>query len=99
MDKDKYIMSDTEYLDLAKSITDYLYAICADDSKEYTIGTVLAGVSIEVYMFLREIASNFEDVKPLDLYKEFDSWVNWADSKTNKYHEVQTQEGIPRGEN
>ena len=84
MDKQKYIQSDTEYLDLAKSITNYLYELCSDDSKEYNISTVLAGISIGVYMFLKEIAGSIEDVKALDLYDKFDSWVKWADSKFNK---------------
>ena len=90
MDKQKYIKSDTEYLDLAKSITDYLYDVSSDKSKEYTISTVLAATSIGVYMFLREIAvslrenENFKDIEAIDLYEDFDSWVKWADSKFKK---------------
>jgi hypothetical protein len=84
MDKDKYLMSDTEYLDLAKLITNYLSNLYLDDSKEYSISTVLASTSIGVYMFLKEIASNLKDVEAIDLYNNFDSWVKWADSKFNK---------------
>lgn len=84
MDKDKYLMSDTEYLDLAKLITNYLSNLYLDDSKEYSISTVLASTSIGVYMFLKEIANNLKDIKAIDLYNNFDSWVKWADSKFNK---------------
>lgn len=88
-------MSNTDYLDLAKSITDSLYNLCTE--KEYNVGTVVAGISIGTYMFLKHIANLVEDVTPADLYKEFDSWVKWVDSVNN--HEVQEQESISRCEN
>ena len=92
MNKEKFLRLNPDHLDLAKSITNSLYDLCSDDSKEYSIATVLAGVSIGTYMFLKEIANNIEGVKPLDLYQEFDKWIKWVD-------EVQEEKSVSRCEN
>jgi len=77
-EKREYITNNKDYLDLAKSITSSLCDTCTE--KEYNIPTVLSALSIGVYMFLKEISKNLEDVKPIELYNEFDGWVRWADS-------------------
>lgn len=96
MDKLKFVNSDTEYLDLAKSITNALWNLTINKAeKDYSIGTLVAGISIGTYMFLKHVASGLEDVKAIDLYNDFDEWVKWVDS----VNEVQTQEGVSRCEN
>ena len=90
MDKLKFVNSDTEYLDLAKSITNSLWNLTINRAeKDYSIGTLVAGLSVGTYMFLKHIANGLEDVEAIDLYNKFDEWVKWVDSVNNN-NEVQT---------
>lgn len=84
MNEEKFVKSNSEYLDLAKTVTHSLYDICiADPTKEYNLITTLAGVSIGFYMFLKEI-SNHTGIDIDELSKECIQWINWTSSKLNK---------------
>lgn len=80
MNKEKFIKSDTKYLDLAKNVTSLLHDLCINGQEDYTILTVLSGVSIGVYMFLKELSQKLE-VDINGLISECTAWINWANSK------------------
>lgn len=80
MNEEKFVKSNTEYLNLAKNVTGTLHDLCINGSEEYTIVTVLAGVSIGVYMFLKELSGMLK-VNTQELISECVQWINWADSK------------------
>lgn len=83
MNEEKFVKSNTQYLDLAKEVTTILHNICVEGKTEYNILTVLAGISIGLYMFIKELAQITEN-KTSDLMKECIQWMEWADSKFNK---------------
>lgn len=83
MNEEKFVNSDTKYLDLAKNVTGVLHDLCINGSEDYNVLTVIAGVSIGVYMFFKELSSMVK-VATKDLISECVQWMNWADSKFNK---------------
>lgn len=83
MNEEKFVKSNTQYLDLAKEITASLHNLCIESKNSYNLVTVLAAISIGFYMFLKEIAQNTE-LKLEELLDECYQWINWADSKFNK---------------
>lgn len=83
MNEEKFVKSNTRYLDLAKKVTADLHEICIESKEEYNTLTVLAGASIGFYMFLKEIAKMIQ-CNTSDLMKECIQWMQWADSKFTK---------------
>ena len=83
MTEEKFVKSNKKYLDLAKEITYKLHEICVNSDEEYNLVTVLAGVAIGTYMFIKELAKA-TDQSTKDLLQEVRQWVDWADSKFNK---------------
>ena len=83
MNEEKFVKSNTEYLDLAKNVTTSLHELCINSKEEYNMLTVLAGISIGFYMFLKEIAQHTEH-KTEDLISECIQWINWANSRFEK---------------
>ena len=56
MTEEKFVKSNKKYLDLAKEITYKLHETCVNSDEEYNLVTVLAGVAIGTYMFIKELA-------------------------------------------
>jgi len=83
MNEEKFVQSDTKYLDLAKNVTSLLHDLCINGNEEYNVLTVIAGISVGVYMFFREL-SNMIEAPTKDLISECVRWIDWADSKFNK---------------
>ena len=83
MNEEKFVKSNTQYLELAKQVTAQLHDICVEGKEQYNLLTVLSGVSIGVYMFLKEISQNTA-IGTSELIKECSQWIHWADSKFNK---------------
>ena len=83
MDEEKFVKSNTQYLDLAKEVTSTLHDICIEGKAEYNMLTTLAGISIGFYMFIRELAQITEN-KTSNVLKECLQWIDWADSKFKK---------------
>lgn len=77
----------SEYMGLAKKVTDSLYDLTKHD-EEITFDKMLGGIGMGVYMFLRYVASRVDGVEVSDLYKEVNRWMEWSDSKFNKKGEV-----------
>lgn len=83
MDKEKFLKSEPKYLDLAKNVTTLLHDVCIESKEEYNIPTVLAGVSIGFYMFIRELAQLTETTAQ-KLLEVCANWFEFTNMKLNK---------------
>lgn len=83
MNEEKYIQSDTTYLDIAKNVTGMLHDLCIESKENYNIITVIAGISIGFYMFIKELA-NMIDIDTEELLSRCTAWMDWASSIQKK---------------
>lgn len=83
MNEEKYIQSDTTYLDIAKNVTGMLHDLCIESKENYNIITVIAGISIGFYMFIKELASMI-DIDTEGLLSRCTAWMDWASSVQKK---------------
>lgn len=96
MDETTFLKANKRYLEIAKSLTDYLYELCID-SKEYTGLEIINGISTGVYIFFKGLSKDV-GLNTLDLYESFDKWFKHMDN-IMKSDEVQTQKGVSGSEN
>lgn len=83
MNKEKFLQSEPKYLDLAKNVTTLLHDVCIESKEEYNTPTVLAGVSIGFYMFIKELAQ-LTKTTTNKLLETCHGWFEFANMKLNK---------------